>query len=345
MARIATLCAFELFVSAALINPTTAQSLEQFYKSKTLDIYVGYTLGGGYDLYARLLGRHLRKHVPGNPTIVVKNMDGAGSMRLANWLYAVAPRDGSAIGTIARGLAFDPLLARPGTQFDASKFSWIGSISNEVSVCVAWHTTGTTTLDDVKTKEIIVGAVGTGSGGDDGDVPRIINSLLGTKMKIINGYPGGNEVVLALERGEVNGRCGWSWSSLKASKPGWIENRSLTILAQLALSKHPDLPGTPLITDLAQTDEQRQIFNLIFARQELARPFLAPPNIPQDRLEGLRESFMATTSDREFLKEAETAQMEVNPVPGERVQEIVESIYRKTTPEVAQKAASILRVE
>lgn len=345
MVRIMPVSAAGTLLSVTIIGAAQAQTSEQFYKSKTLDVYVGYTLGGGYDLYARLLARHLRKHIPGAPTIVVKNMDGAGSMRLANWLYTIAPPDGTAIGTIARGLAFDPLLSRPGTQFDASKFSWIGSISNEVSVCVAWHTTGAKTLDDIKTKEIIVGAVGTGSGGDDGDFPRIINSLLGTKMKIINGYPGGNEVILALERGEVNGRCGWSWSSLKASKQSWIDNHSLNILAQLALSKHPDLPNTPLITDLAVTDEQRQIFNLIFARQELARPFLAPPNIPADRLQTLRKSFMDTTSDPEFRKEAETAKMEINPVPGERVQEIVESIYQITTPEVAQKATSILRVE
>lgn len=333
-----------LVASVATATSVLAETPEEFYKGKTLDVYVGYTSGGGYDLYARLLARHLQKHVPGNPSIVVRNMDGANSMKLANWLYTQAPKDGSVIGTIARSMAFDPLLSRPGTQFDAVKFSWIGSVSNEVSVCVASQTTGVKTLQDAKSKEFVIGSVGVG-GGDDSDFPRVINSLLGTRMKIVGGYPGGNEVVLALERGEVSGRCGWSWSSLKASKPDWVANGQVNVLAQLALTKHPDLPNVPLITDLAETDEQRQIFNLIFARQELARPFLAPPGAPADRVKALRGAFLATVNDPDFLAEANKSKMEINPVAGERIQEIVESIYKITTPDIAKKTTDILQVK
>lgn len=344
--KIRSLSRVAVAISALLVGAAAqAEDPEQFYNGKSLDVYIGFTAGGGYDLYGRLLAKHLRKHVPGNPNVVAKNMEGAGSLRLANWLYTIAPKDGTVIGTIARGSAFDPLLSRPGTQFEAAKFSWIGSITNEVSVCVTWHTTGAKTIDDIKARQVIVGAVGTGSGADDDEFPRVINGLLGTKMKVINGYPGGNEVILAMERGEVNGRCGWSWSSLKASRPSWIENHSVNILAQLGLSKHPDLPNVPLITDLAQTDEQRQIFKLIFARQELARPFLAPPGVPADRLKVLRKAFMDTVRDPEFLADAARQKMEVNPVPGERVQELVEGVYGSTPPEVAKKAAAMLRVD
>ena len=325
---------------AAAVSLGRAQGPAEFYKGKTVDLYIGYSVGGAYDLYARMLAKHMSKHISGNPNVVPKNMEGAGSLRLANWLYNVGAKDGTAFGIIGRGTGFDPLLGNKTAQFDATKFTWIGSANNEVSVCVAWNTSGITRFEDMLTRELIVG--GTSTSADTDQFPRITNGVLGTKMRIITGYPGGNEVGLAMERGEVQGRCGWSWSSVKATHQKWLNERKFSILVQLALDKHPDLPNVPLILDLATTEEQRQILRLIFARQVMGRPFVGPPNIPRDRADALRNAFMATMKDKDFLADTEKAQMEITPVPGERVQELVKEIYA-TAPEIAQKAASFLR--
>jgi tripartite-type tricarboxylate transporter receptor subunit TctC len=319
-----------------------AQSPADFYKGKTVELYIGYSVGGGYDLYARVLARHIGKYIPGNPTVVPKNMEGAGSLRLANWLYRVGPKDGTVFGIIGRGTAFDPVLGEAGAQFDGTKFTWIGSANDEVSVCVAWQTAGITTFDELQAKGMTVG--GTGASADTDQFPRIINGVLGTKMRIVSGYPGGNDVVLAMERGEVQGRCGWSWSSVKATHRAWIDDHKIAVLVQLSLAKHADLAGIPVVADLAKTDEQRQILKLIFARQTMGRPFLAPPGIPQDRAEALRKAFMDTMKDPEFLADAEKAQLEITPVSGEKVQALVQEIYQ-TPPEIAKKAAALLQAK
>jgi tripartite-type tricarboxylate transporter receptor subunit TctC len=325
---------------AAATAIANAQSPADFYKGKTVDLYVGYSVGGGYDLYARVLARHIGAHIPGNPTVIVKNMEGAGSLRLANWLYRVAPKDGSVIGIIGRGTGFDPLLSQQGAQFDGPKFTWIGSGNHEVSVCVAYgDRAGVTKFADLKSREMTVG--GTGASADTDQFPRVVNGVLGTKMKIVSGYPGGNDIVLAMERGELQGRCGWSWSSVKATHGAWIAQKKLNILVQLALQKHPDLPDVPLIMDLAKTDEQKQIMRLIFARQVMGRPYFAPPGVPADRAEALRKAFMETMQDKDFLADAEKAQLEVTPVSGEEVQKLVAEVYA-TPPEIAKKAAAIL---
>ena len=266
-------------------------------------------------------------------------MEGAGSLRLANWLYRVAPKDGSVLGTIGRGTGFDPLLGVD-TQFEGQKFTWIGSANNEVSVCLAWHTTGITRFDELFTKAMTVG--GTGVSADTDQFPKVANAVLGTKMKIVSGYPGGNDVVLAMERGETQGRCGWSWSSVKATHASWVADKKINVLVQLALEKHPDLPDVPLILDFAKTDEQRQILRLIFARQVMGRPYLAPPGIPADRAAALRQAFMETMTDKDFLADAEKSQMEITPVPGADLQKLVAEIYQ-TSPEIAKKAAQALK--
>ena len=213
-------------VLMAAASSGRAQSVADFYKGKTVDLYIGYSVGGAYDLYARQLARHMGKHIPGNPTVLPKNMEGAGSLRLANWLYNVGPKDGTAFGIIGRGTGFDPLLGNKAAQFDATKFTWIGSANNEVSICVAWNTSGIKTFEDMQTKELIVG--GTSTSADTDQFPRITNGVLGTKMKIVTGYPGGNEVGLAMERGEVQGRCGWSWSSVKSTHQKWLDEKKFT---------------------------------------------------------------------------------------------------------------------
>jgi tripartite-type tricarboxylate transporter receptor subunit TctC len=333
------------FILAAIItaqfplSPARAQDVAAFYKGRNLNMEIGYSVGGGYDVYARMIARFISTHIPGNPTIVSKNLEGAGSLRLANWLYNVAPKDGTEIGTIGRGVPFDPLLGNKAAQFDARKFSWIGSANNEVSVCVAWNGSGVSKFEDLYAKQMTVG--GTGGGADTDVFPRILNAVLGTKMKLVTGYPGGNDVNLAMERGEVAGRCGWSWSSVVATHKKWLDEKKITILVQLGLSKHPDLPEVPLVTDLAKTDEQRQVLKLIFARQVMGRPYLAPPNVPKERVEAIRRAFMETMQDKDFVAEADKAQLEITPVSGPEVEKLVTEVYQ-TPAEIAAKAAQVL---
>src|ERR1700737_3833708 len=332
-------CALAAAVALLHVVPARAQSLE-FYKGRNGELYIGYSGGGAYDLYARLLARHFGKHIPGDPIIVPRNMEGAGSLRLAHWAYNGGGKGGNALAIIGRGTAFDPLLGSKGAQFHADKFTWIGSANNEVSVCVAWKTSGITRFEDVFEKELIVG--GTGQAADTDQFPRILNGVLGTKFKIVSGYPGGNDITLAMERGEVKGRCGWSWSSVLSTHKRWIEDKSITVLVQLSLNKHPDLSDVPLVMDFAKTDEQKQIFKLIFARQVMGRPYLAPPRVPNDRANVLRDAFMRTMEAPEFLAEAEAAQLEIPPVSGEQVEKLVTELYKTPKP-VAAKAAEFIR--
>jgi tripartite-type tricarboxylate transporter receptor subunit TctC len=324
-----------------VVAPSTsalAQSATDFYKGRAIDLYIGYSVGGAYDLYARVIGRHLGAHIPGNPTLVPKNLEGAGSLRLANYLYRVAPRDGSALGTIGRGIAFDPLLIGQGDAFDAQKFNWIGSANNEVSVCVAMRQSGITKFEDLFTKDLTVG--GTGSSADTDQFPRVLNSALGTHFKIVEGYPGGNDVILAMERGEVQGRCGWSWSSVKSTHKSWIEDKRMIVLVQLSLAKHPELPDVPLVMDFAKTDERRQILKMIFARNVMGRPYLAPPNVPPDRVAALRDAFTATMTDKDFLAEASKTDLEINPVSGADVENLVKEVYATPADIIAKAKAA-----
>ena len=318
----------------------SAQSPADFYKGRTVELYVGYSVGGAYDLYARTIARFLGRHIPGNPTVIVKNMEGGGSLRLANWLFRVAPKDGSVLATIGRGTGFDPILGQQGAQFDGTKFTWIGSANNETSVCVAWNaTSGISKFDDLLTKQMTVG--GTSMSADTDQFPKVIDGVFGAKMKIVSGYPGGNDVVLAMERGEIQGRCGWSWSSIMSTHKAWIDEKKITVLIQLALRKHPELPNVPLIMDLAKTDEQKQILKLIFARQTMGRPYLAPPGIPADRAAALRQAFMDTMADKDFLAEAEKEKLEITPVDGADLQNLVAEVYA-TPADIEKKAAALL---
>ena len=324
------------------LGATTADAdpVADFYKGKTIELHIGFSSGGGYDVYGRIVARHMGRHVPGNPQIVPKNTPGAGSLRAANWLYAAAPKDGTAIATVSRGAAFDPLLGVTAAQYDGNKFNWIGSANDEVSVCVSWKDSGVATFEDMKTKELVVG--GTGPTADTDQFPKVINGILGTKMKIIPGYPGGNDVSMALERGEVKGRCAWSWSSVTATRPNWIKDKTVNVLVQLAMHKHADLPDVPLIIDLARTDDEREMLSLVFARQTMGRPFTAPPGVPSERVTALRKAFMDTMKDKEFLAEAEKSQLEITPVSGEELQALVAKVYAGN-PAIAKKVAELLK--
>ena len=329
-------------VVLALPSTGHAQSAAEFYRGKAVELLIGYSGGGGYDVYGRLLARHIGRHIPGNPAVVPRNMPGAGSLVLANWLANVAPKDGTAFGIIGSGTGFDPLLGIEAAKFDPTQLLWVGSMNNEVSVCVSWHTSGITRFEDVLEREMVVG--GTGVSADTDQFPRITNAVLGTKFKIVSGYPGGNDINLAMERGEVQGRCGWSWSSVVATRMDWYRQKRVHVMFQMALDKHSDLPDVPLIIDLAKNDEQRQILRLIFARQALGRPFLAPSGVPQDRAAALRKAFRDTMKDKTFLAEAEKAKLEIKPLAGEAVQTIIAEAA-KTNPQILKKAAAIVQIE
>jgi tripartite-type tricarboxylate transporter receptor subunit TctC len=325
------------------LSPTSfchAQSPADFYRGKTIELDIGLSVGGGYDAYARMLARTMGKYIPGNPAIVPRNMEGAGSMRLANHLYNTAPKDGLSFGTINRGTGFEPLLGNKGAQFDATKFNWIGSTNNEVSVCVAWHTSGIATFEDARARELVVGA--SGPSADSYQFPKIANAVLGTKFKIVTGYPGGNDIDLAMERGEVAGRCSWSWTSVKGLHQSWLDRKTINILYQMGLSKHRDLADVPLIIDLARTDEEKAILKLIFARQVMAWPFLAPPGTPGERVDILRKAFLQTMQDKDFLAEADKAGLEITPVAGEDIQKLVEQTYA-TPAAIVRKAVELLQ--
>jgi tripartite-type tricarboxylate transporter receptor subunit TctC len=336
------LIARALTVVAAVLLPATAlsQTPAEFYKGRSVELFIAYSAGGGYDLYARMVARHLGRHIPGQPQVVPKNMEGAGGLRLANWLYQAAPRDGTVIGATSRNIAFEPLIGNKAAQYDSHQFTWLGSANNETSVCASWHTSGVATIEDAMQQELVIGSSGTAD--DTYQYPRLINNTLGTKFRIITGYPGNNDVSVALERGEVAGRCGWSWSSAKTTRPAWIHEKKINILIQLSLSKHPDLPNVPLIMDLARDDEQRQMFRLIFARQVMGRPFQSTPDVPPDRLQALQRAFMDTMRDPEFLAEADKAKFEITPVPGPDIATLVADIL-KMPPSLAQRAGELLK--
>ncbi len=336
----AVACLLGLASMAMLAAPVRADDIADFYKGKNVDLYIGYSAGGGYDVYARLVARFLGRHLPGSPIVTPRNMAGAGSLTLTNFLYNSAPRDGLSFGAVARGVAFDPLFGEPAAHFDAARFNWIGSANDEVSVCALWKASGLSTMDDLLTKPSIMG--GSGGAADTDQFVYVIDGVLGAKIKLVLGYPGGNEVNLAMERGEVQGRCGWSWSSVKATHAEWLRDKKIAVPVQLSLTKHPDLPDVPLIGDFAKTDEARQIFKLVFSRNVMGRPFVAPPGIAPERVAALRKAFVETLADKEFLAEADKQTLEVNPVDGERIQALVAELY-KTPREIVKRTGDLLK--
>jgi tripartite-type tricarboxylate transporter receptor subunit TctC len=319
----------------ASLPADAAQSAADFYKDRKVDLLIGYSAGGGYDVYARTIARFWGKHIPGNPQFVPRNKPGAGSLLVTNEMYNLSPKDGSVVGTFARGAPLEALFHNPGAKFDPTKLGWIGSANNEVSVCGIWHTVPLKSTEDFLTKEIVLG--GTGPGADTDLFPMTMNNVLGTHYKLISGYPGGNDINLAIERGEVQGRCGWSWSSVISTRPNWLKEKLIQIPVQIGLKKHEDLPNTPLVFDLAKNPRDRKILEVVFSGQPMGRPYAAPPGLPSDRLKLLRDSFMATMKDPAFLAEAEKAKLEITPVSGEEVQDIVEKTF--STPKDIIEAA------
>jgi tripartite-type tricarboxylate transporter receptor subunit TctC len=326
--------ALSVFVAAPYWAQAQGPGPEAFYKGRSVNMIIGYSVGGGYDLYARILANHLGKHIPGNPTIVPQNMTGAGSAKAANFLYSVAPKDGSVIGTFSRSMAINPLIAD--AKFDGTKFSWLGSITNDVSTCISWHTSTIKTWDDLMKHQFTAG--GEGAGADPDIFAQLYKNVFGAKIKLVTGYPGTADVVLAMERKEVDGLCGISWSTIKARHSDWLKNKQINILVQAALKKEPEISHVPLATDLTTTPEQLQILKLLLASQAMARPFAAPPEIPADRKAVLQAAFDKTMNDPEFLKEAETRKLDVNPIPAAQIDALLKELYA-TPKDVLAKAA------
>jgi tripartite-type tricarboxylate transporter receptor subunit TctC len=313
-----------------------ADSVEAFYKGKTMQLLIGFGPGGGYDLYGRAVARHLGRFIPGNPTIVPQNMAGAGSVRAASSLYNAAPKDGTVIGTFSRGIIVDTLLGANKGQFEAQNFGWLGSVTNEVSVCGFSRSSGIRSFDDMLTKDTTVGSSGTAD--DLGVYANVLRSVFNAKLKLISGYPGTADILLAVERGELGGLCGWSWSTLKSRSKKLYDSGEITVPVQLGLTPHEDLPNVPLITTLTKDPAKVAVLKLIFSRQTLARPFAAPPGIPEERLRALRTAFDATMQDKEFLAEAQKLDLEVRPVSGAEIDELVLNLS-KTPAEIRKLAA------
>ncbi len=320
---------------AALASPANAQSVEDFYRGRTINLVVGFSAGGGYDLYARLLGRHIGRHIPGNPSVTVQNMPGAGSLKATQYVYAVAAKDGLTIGTVSRGMLAEPLLT--GANFDPNKFSWLGSVTSETSVCATWKTSPVKTWDDMFKREFSLGS--NALGDDTASFALIMRNLFGAKVKLVTGYPGGNDVNLAMERGEVDGRCGWSWSSLKSQKH-WLPN--VSVLVQFNLVKNADLPNVPMALERAPDDDKRKLLRLLIAGQYVGRPFFSSPDIPAGRKAALRAAFDATMKDPQFLAEAAKIDLEISPISAATIEAFLAELY-KTPKDVAAKAAAAIQ--
>ena len=327
-------------VSLLACHPASAQSVEEFYKSRAVTIMVGFNVGNIYDTVMRTVARHIGKHIPGNPTVIPVNRPGAGSLAAANQVFNASPRDGTVIGVFNRSIPTEPLLGSSSSaKFDATKFTWIGNVGNEVSVCVARKQTEVRTWHDFISKPIQVAVTSTSA--DTGVYPLLLNNMFGAKLKLVTGYQGGADMTLALERGEVDGRCGWSLGGIKTARPAWLKDGPINFPVQLGLRSSPDLAGVPLIMDQAKNDQQRRTLKLIMSRQELAYTFAAPPELPDDRTTALRTAFDRTMKDPDFLAEAEKQAIEVAAMTGAEVDRLMKEIY-ETPPDLVAEARRVI---
>lgn len=316
--------------SAFVVSHANAQTPD-FYKGRTLEILVGFSPGGGYDAYARALGGVIGRHIPGNPTVVVRNMTGAGSLRVALFLADAAPRDGTTIGIFDNGLMIAPLLKPETAKFDASKLSWVGSTSKDTQICMVWHELGVKSLDDLKTREITIGVTGLD------DIRYMSTAMMRhvakAKIKIVPGYPGSTDIRLAIERRELDGVCD-SWQSLKSTKAEWVRDNKVNIIVQMAARSHPDLARVPVISQFADAS-MRTAVDLLVSPGEAGRSFAGPPNMPPDRLNILRRAFDAAVKDKDFLEITNKSRLDVDPMSGQEIEQFLARVYKATADDVA----------
>ncbi len=320
------------FAVAAVSCALAQDQAAQFFKGRQINVVVGSSAGGGYDIYARLLSRHMPKYIPGNPAMVVTNMPGAGSNAAAAHVYNVAPKDGTVIGALQNTAVLDALLdALLGDtrrqRHDATKFVHLGSATIDHYVCIARADAAVKSFRDLLTQELIIGASQPGT--STRDFPAMLNNMTGSKIRLVSGYPGTREITLAIEKGEVQGLCGFSWSSLNAQRPDWVKSGFIRVLVQEHDKGHPDINkmGVPLAVDFAKTPENRRVMELIYSSETFGRPYMVPPGVPADRVAALRTAFMATMGDQELLAEARRIGLVIDPISGEELQALAEKIY------------------
>lgn len=326
-------------LSLALTRFAAANGVEDFYRGRTLTVLISYSVGGGYDLYARLLAHYLGRHIPGNPNVVPQNMPGAGGLRAANYLFSAAPKDGSMIGTFSRSIPTMPLVTPQDAHFDGRKFSWIGSMSSDTSLCLTGAKSKVKTFHDMLTMPVVMG--GQFAAADSDIYAHLYKNMFGAKIKLVSGYPGTNDITLAMERGEVDGICGLSWGTLKVAHPDWIKNKSVNLLVQAALQKDPELQDVPLALDLIDDPQKKQILYINFAPQQIGRSFAAPPGIPADRKAALGKAFDETLKDPALVAEAAKEKMDIAPMNGREVGELLDKLYA-IPPDVIAKASKAI---
>ena len=325
--------------SMAVVHPARGQqAVEDFYRGKQLEMVIGYSPGGTYDLYARLVARFLGNYIPGKPTIVPRNMPGAGSRAATKWVYSIGPKDGTVLATSDQSLSVEQAMGDKQLDVDTTKLVYIGNPNADNNTTAAWYTSGIKTIEDAKKKMVVVGATG---GSTSSQYPKAMNALIGTKFKIIIGYPGGNDINLAMEKGEVEVRGSNAWGAWKATRSDWLRDKKINILVQIGLTKAPDLPDVPLLMDLAANDQDRAIFKLLSASSTIGRPVFTSPGVPAERVKALRGAFDAMVKDPVFLAEAEKEHFEINPVSGADMQKIVADIVATPRP-IADRLLQII---
>jgi len=333
--RLTAACALSL---AAIGSAHAQSSVADFYRGKTIDLIIGYSPGGSYDLYARLVGRFLGDYIPGKPRVVPRNMPGAGSRAAASWIYNIGPKDGTVIGTGDQSLAVEQAMGDKGITIDVSKFQYIGNPAVDNNTTTAWHTSGIKTIEDAKTRDVPTGATG---GSTSSQYPKAMNALIGTRFKIITGYPGGNEINLAMEKGEVAVRGSNAWGAWKATRADWLRDKKINILVQIGLHKAPDLPDVPLMMDLVTNDADRAVMKLLSASVEIGRPLFVAPGVPAERVKALRDAFNAMVKDPVFIETAKREGFDINPSTGEEMQKVVQDIIN-TPKEITNRLHQII---
>jgi tripartite-type tricarboxylate transporter receptor subunit TctC len=316
-------------------------SAEAFFKGKQISVIVGSSPGGGYDTYARLLARHFGAAIPGNPTVVVQNMSGAGSNRAAGYIYSVAPKDGTAIGAVFPGAVLQPLLSDVPVQHDPNKLVYLGSANSDVYVCYVRSDAAVKTFKDLFDKELIVGA--SNPGATTYDLPLLLNNILGTRFRIVTGYPGSREITIALDRGEVQAACGLGWTGIEVLHPDWFAEDKIRVLVQLSTKGHADLNkrGVPRAGDFARNDDERKVIELVLSQGIFGRPYVLPPGVPPDRVAALRKAFVTALNDKNLRTEADKMQFDVDPIGGEELQRLVSDLYA-TPPHLIERARQAL---
>ena len=318
-----------------------ADPIADFYKGRSISWILSAGAGGGYSSYAQAFAPYFSAHIPGNPTIVVQNMPGGGGIRAMLYLESVAPKDGATLGLVHSSVPFAPLYGIKAASFDPRKMNWIGSIDASTGICVAWHTSGIATWQDLLTKTFVVG--GSGAGSQMETMPEMLNKLFGTKIKVVSGYKGGNDIYLAMERGEIQGRCGGLISSISATRPDWFPQKKVNVPIQIATARNPMFPDVPTVMELAKDDRTKKILQLVLAPLEMDRPILAPPGAPPERVAALREAFHAAMNDPGFIAEAAKEHLEIREISGTQVARVLDDAYAMP-PEITKAATEAMNL-